>query len=470
MQTPAPLIWKFWDTVGNRDGVGGVLHYYDESAQTVTPDSGIVEAHAAVPEGDWEGAEWSDDKTIDSTPYEMLDLDHPSRGAWYGAALLPTAGTEPDKFYLLRYEYEKRLDSHITGTWQAQTDNPITQINLSVTNLGRKAFLSEGTMFAPGARIEIGVVSGKSGIYQIGQAYIDEINYDILSDTVSVSGRNTCGYMLASQTFDADSVISGRISECVTGILAYFGVTNQAVEVVEEEISLKFDAGTTGLAALQQIAEHLSEFDSTRIEKLWRIGETPEGKIVCGYQDFFSNFIATDNYIFDLEHEVFRYSVNRCVDNAYTKVRMTGTDEDGEPLEPVVWSVPHDTTWRLGEHRTYQSTVDGVTQEQLSAMGTNNALMLAHTGDVSSVSMSIRPQLVIGDYAKIRFADGETEDMGIITSITHKFGKTGFTTDLTVDKAGHVWSDGGHVITRNLSINGSSRKSTLADYFAKKKG
>lgn len=480
--TPAPLIWDFWrKSAQTAVSTGVLIDYYDTKAQELLPpedDGGISSSDTAVANGHWQDAEWSEHDVIDSTFYSKLDFDHPARGAWYGAADLPQdagpegSGYDTDTFWLLRYEYEKRLDPlTMSGSIVIQTDNPIQQLNLSIINTGRHTFLSDSSLFSPGAKIETGLICGNSSMYPMGIYYIDEIGYDVLSDTVSVSGRNAVGYLLATQTFDADSVISGRISECVTGILAYFGIANKAVEIVEDEISLKFDAGTSGLAALQQISEYLARFDSASIQRLWSMGETAEGKFVAGYQDFFQNFLPNDYYVFDLEHEVFRYSVNRCADEAYTKVRMTGTDADGEALEPVVWNVPHNAGWNLGEHRTYHGSADGVTQQELSALGTNNALMLAHIGDVSSVTMSIRPQLLIGDYAQMRFADGEIEDAGIITSITHRFGKSGFFTDFTADRSGAKWaSGGGHIVTKNMSVNGSARKSNITDYFAKKKG
>lgn len=476
--TPAPLLWDFWrKSAQTAVSTGGLIDYYDAKAQELLPpadDGGISSSDTVVENGHWSDAEWSEHAVIDAARYTLLDFDHPARGTWYGVADLPQdsgAGYDTDTFWLLRYEYEKRLDPiTVSGSIVMQTDSPIQQLNMAIINTGRKTFLSDATLFSPGAKIETGLLCGNSSMYPMGIYYIDEIGYDVLSETVSISGRNTIGYILSTQTFDNRSSFTGSVSEVVRQILEYFGITGAAIEYTTYNVAVAFEPGTTGLAALQEIAEQMTRFDASELYALYHIGETPDGTIVCGYDDYFAGYLPNHIYQFPIEHEVFRYSVNRCADDVYTKVRMEGTDADGEPLDVEMRNVTYNHAWNLGEHRVYHGSASNVTQETLSQLAANNALLLSNPDGVTSVTMSIRPQLLIGDYAKIEFADGEVESAGIITSITHRFGKSGFFTDFTAAKSGRYWVTGDRIATRAISVNGSIRTQNITDYFMKKKG
>lgn len=462
-------LYLYWEALKN----------HDTYKPTITVKSvSLADQHTSIDHGHWEDAEWSGSAALDSVPYSYLDFDHPARGAWYGAAVLykdsgPTGSGYPtDTLWLLRYEYEKRLDYFImSGSYREQVDNPITQTNLSIINLGRSVFLSDASIFSPGARVELGFTAGNSSVYPIATSCIDEIGYDVLSDTVSISARNAIGYYLAQQTFDEDLVSEGNISGIVRGLLEYAGIpaSKYSVQTVDEELAIGFSVGETVLSALQKIADHLSQFDAAMLSKLWRMVELPDGRIVCGYDDYVAGFLPNNEYVFDAYHDVFRYSVSRCADGAYTQVRLTGTDADGEALEPEFEDVPHNEAWNLGEHRIYHASVSDVTQDELARMARNDALLLADVGDVSSVSMNLQPQLVCGDYARMLFPDETAEAVGIVTEVTHRFGKSGFFTDFTADKAGGVWHIGNRVATHSLSINGAARKRRITDYFAQKK-
>ena len=62
---------------------------------------------------------------------------------------------------------------------------------------------------------------------------------------------------------------------------------------------------------------------------------------------------------------------------------------------------------------------------------------LQYVGKIESFTGPFRPQLLLGDEAMIVNSEGSTS-LGLITEITHRFGKDGFYTDFTVDSGGKL--------------------------------
>ena len=66
-----------------------------------------------------------------------------------------------------------------------------------------------------------------------------------------------------------------------------------------------------------------------------------------------------------------------------------------------------------------------------------NSESLQYVGKIESFTGPFRPQFILGDEAVIIDSDGSTS-LGLITEITHRFGKEGFYTDFTVDSGGKL--------------------------------
>ena len=99
--------------------------------------------------------------------------------------------------------------------------------------------------------------------------------------------------------------------------------------------------------------------------KKWSFEELPDGKIVVGYDEFRSEFIAKSNYTFNGHHDVFAKTVDRSIDGVYTKVRCTGTTVKGKDIS-YTYSVTNFRFWDVGENRIYHAPhVDGITKTEL---------------------------------------------------------------------------------------------------------
>lgn len=565
--TPQPLVWDFYREVSSAGNTGSVIHYYDEEYQSLYLHSGLASKVSKAELGHWEQSTQGSEDILQTYSYNVSAFDHPANGTVYGTAIDPSDNT----LYFLMYEYYKEISNFVSdGSWTMQVDNAINQLDLSVINADADWFTKNTTLFQPGGRIELGFSFGDSASYPIGIAWIDDVEYDILSDTVSVSGRNSIGFFLNDQTFDDRTEFSGSVSSVVEEVLKFFGlesyeiqttgiggtytvqagdtlssiaeahettvdaivsannltesgtttyvvksgdtlgsiatrfsttiaalvqrnnITNPDLILVGQVINidgsaaiietgqvllipntnLELEPSDTGMDGIEKLAEQLS--DDLSEDKHWAIEETPDGTIVAGYEAFRADYLPKGNYIFDGDHEVFKRSTTKCVDGAYTHVYVTGTSPQTEndertdeerKLNPIYLEVPTWSYWKLGNKRTYHDNLDNTTQETLQSYAQDLVKKLQYVGYSESFTGPIRPHLLVGDIASVQYSgESQATSLGIITEVTHHFGKKGFSTDFTLDSGGDSNSSGSYIYTNSKNIYGNTRKKRVTDF------
>lgn len=450
--SPAPLVWDFYRTIDTVDSVGGNVHYYDEAAQRLYLNDGIATNVTEVMEGHWETAEYGNEIIIDDTPYTLLSVDHPHNGILFMTA------TDGENLFYLRYVYAQEIGDLVeSGTWKTQIDNPIAQISLQIQNISAAMFTDKSTLFNPGSKLELSFRLGDSDPYPMGVAYIDQVPYDRLSTTVSISGRNSIGFCLKDQTFDLDNEFEGYSHEIFAAVLELAGLTNYAIEPGTGQIPFTFDRSKTLLDGLMEMLE---------VYIGWKLAELPDGKILLGRDSFINTYQANSYYTFEGEREVFSRKTSKSADAAYTHVLVTGKDELGEEHTPIKLAVNHFDFWALGTHKTcHVQAPDGLTLEDFEAFADDAALRLQYVGIGESFVGPLRPQLLVGDVAEVYYT-GESvgTSLGLITEVTHTFGGKGFMTDFSTDSGG-VATDGESytVISRAATLSGYNRRTRLAD-------
>jgi len=460
--TSAPLVWKFYRQVGSdvNAQVGGVVHYYDEWSQTIFLNGGMKTRTAEVPEGHWATSELSfPSDFINTEPYTNLRQDHPSNGVLYFSA------TDGTTLTFLRYIYGMDL-SHITESWNwtSQNDNAIAQFSGTVQNLGPDVFSFDATLFQPGARIILSVMMGNSQPYPIGVAWLDECNYDIASETVDISGRNTIGYFLKDQTFDDNLVWEGISSDIVAAILDYAGVTKRSIETGSGTRPFTFEPTDTLLEGIEIMC---SAYSSSALD--WKMIELPDGTVCIGYQNWRSQFYPNTHYSFNEGKDVFKRKTNKLSDSSYVRIRATGKykDENGNDVQltPVTVDVNNFPYWSLGVHRTKHLTApDGFTQAKLQTWAEGQAEKYQYIGIGEDFTGPFRPQLIVGDVAEV--VDGEVgTSLGLITEVRQVFSrKDGFKTEFSVDSGGVVTDGANYIVhSRAAEVSGFNRRQRVID-------
>ncbi len=448
--TENPLIWDFYRTVDNASCLGGTIHYYDEESQSLYVDSSGLETKLAkVPEGHWDESILGTEQNINDSVYSDLDFDHPYSGALFGAAVL-----DGDLVYL-RYSYAMEC-SHLisSGALSYTNSNSIAQTDIRLMNIVESIFDTDLTLFQPGAKVDLKLSVGGTPVSMF-LGFLDSSDYSPTSQTVPLSARNSIGYKLSETTFDEVTQLTGTADVVAADILELGGITNYRIQTGTHTWTHQFKPDQTLLSGLEQLFAFYVG---------WKMIELPDGTIVIGYNNYISQYQYNSYYVFDLGTNLFKRKTRRSADAAYSRVMVTGKDENDDPLTPVIVDVDNYPHWSIPLHKTYHNEAPkGFTQAELQDYAESLASSLQYVGIGEDFTGPIRPQLLIGDIAAQDNGDTTITGLGVINSITHKFGKGGFYTDFSTDSGGTITDTSGVVHSVTRPLDGYTRKQTIKD-------
>ena len=465
--TPRPYLWESLQLrASDADGVGGIAHYFTEEAQSLYLHDGICSKELYITDGHWADLTAGSEVDFDTDEYNQMSWTHPATGALYGTVI---KADETDSLYLLRYTYAKDIGKFVSSSsWRAQIDNPINQFTATIKNWNSEAIIKSASLFCPGARVQVGLTMGDSEICPMGTVHLDEVSFEYNAASVSISGRNKTGFLLNDQTFNAKGTKTDTVDKVCKWVLDYFGVTGYVIQEVNETITIEYDASDTGLKTLQSICDKVSGYtDGTD----WDIEERYDGLIVIGFNAFRASYNPKSVFKFNGRNELIKRSSRKNIDGAYSKVYCTGRDSNNNDLTPVIADVTTWAHWDVVANKTYFApTLEGVTQAELARYAQVLVKQLKRTGLNESYNTTIKPQLLVGDYATVQEGESET-DIGIITQVTHNMGEQGYFTDFVADSGGdkktllsRAVSSNEQVYTSTRRNNGDNRQKRLMDY------
>ena len=464
--SPRPYLWQSLQLRASEvNGVGGMAHYFTEEAQSLYLHNGISTKELLVEDGHWQDAIPSEEDLISDEGYSQLSFTHPATGSIYGTAILPDEGST--YLYLLRYTYVKDIGDLINrGNYIGQVDNPIAQVNADIKNYDSDAFTKDQSLYIPSAKITLGLTMGDSPIYKICEVYVDQVDFAYNRANVSISARNRVGHLLSDQTINQTGSKPDTVTNLCEWVLDTFGVERYIIQENNTTFTLEYQASDTGLKLLQTIADMASGFGDGED---WDIEEMADGTIVIGFNAFRGQYLPKSVFKFG-NGELFKRSSVKSSDGAYTKVYCAGKTSSGQDLEPVILDVTQWKYWSLPDNKTYFAPVlENTTQAELQRYAQTIAKQLKRTGLTESYNTTIKPQLLVGDYATMQ-QNGSNRDIGIINQITHSFGEKGFFTDFVADSGGDKKSlltrssSEENVYTSSRRMGGLNRNRRLYDF------
>lgn len=477
-KTSQPIVWDFYRHAGHGTELGAVEHYHSEESQSLFVDQNFYTEVFDVAQGAWENAPTTGTYTINPSKYSALSFDHPYVGTLFGAAVLDGQLT------YLRYVYAIDCSNLvITGTMDSTNDNPVVQLKVNIINIGEEIFTSEVSLFQPGAKIVLRFLVGGERV-QMCVAYMDSIDFNPASSSVSFSGRNSIGYRLVSQVFEDFEQFQGDLNALTNAVFSYAGLQKYIVgpDSLVIPLNRSFSPDQTLLDGLQSEYNFLQRTD-------WRIYEREDGTVLAGDQNFLANYVANSYYIFDTKAEVFSRKTKQALDAAYSRFCLTGkmTVIVNPPPEYNVetgeWTIPEPEPqevelraysniknyeyWNIPPHKTYFMSMDSNSYvadlTTLQNLADQYAQTLQYVGIGEEFTGPLRPQIIVGDIAAENNGDGTMTTLGIVTRVTHKFGRAGFSTSFSTDSGGTVTDLNGNVIPITRSLNGYTRKQSLKD-------
>jgi hypothetical protein len=384
-------------------------------------------------EGDFSDPPWTETFNVtpaNDTNMSLLELKTLSGFGIVGSYLTPTAQK------LLIYEFQYDMSKYLSsGSIKHSIDSPISSFTLTLENTVDEETEIEGpvvmnenyTLLSPGAKVVFGFNMGEDYILlDMGTFYIDRSNFSLLSETANVDGRNLIGKALKDQTLNSNNIIAyDTITNIVDGMLedANLGVDQYQVQNESTYRRFNFDPTKTVYSALEEILQSMID---------WKMEETVEGEIVIG-DPTYSLFPSRSTYSFQRGKDIFSRDITMDDQESYRKVCVHDKDWTISVYEDVVSY----TGWNLQSNKTlFVEVSTGTTLANAQAIAAELADRLESVGKVETFTGPFRPQLLVGDGATI--VDGDSTELGLITEITHNFGKSGFSTTFVVDSGGRL--------------------------------
>lgn len=151
-----------------------------------------------------------------------------------------------------------------------------------------------------------------------------------------------------------------------------------------------------------------------------------------------TNFMANNNiykgaYIFYRDRDIFSREVIKSVDDVYGRVCVHTPDFQLELYSLV------DNNLAINTLKTFFYEVpENTTQNQAQNILNKLKEMLKTAGKIETFVTAFRPHIEAGDIAFIKNENGNEEEVGIITSVNHNFGRRGFYSEFAIDSSGLV--------------------------------
>jgi hypothetical protein len=345
--------------------------------------------------------------------------------------------TTPTAQKLIIYEFQHDISSYLShGSINYNIADPITKFSLKLENPdildperpGTVIINEENSLISPGAKIIFKFGMGaEEEDYDLGTFYVDRSNFDLLSKTASVDGRNKIGKVLRDQTFDEKNEFwMQSLTETIKDIFYNAKLTNDEyiVQNTSQQSWFSFDRDSNLYQGIEKIFETIPE---------WKIREREDGTIVVG-ADTFNGFDQKGTYIFHRNKDIFSRQVTRDDEEVYRRVCV----HTAEFALFVYKEVTDFQGWNLQTNKTlYVEVAEGSTMVDIDNYATELVKRVSNVGKIESFDGPFRPFLQIGDAATIVAPNGSS-NLGLITEVAHEFGISGFQTSFTVDSGGSL--------------------------------
>ena len=460
-----------FEIIKNNIGVGNypdIIHFANTQAQIFSITDGELYGVPTdkIDYGEWEGVVLQDESKVSPD----IDMSH------FEVKVLPGWGTiggykTADKHKMIIYEFAYEMGQYLdSASIKHNIDNPISSFNLSLKNPdlkdpehpGNVAVNEENSLLSPGAKVKFYFGAGEDELeFEMGTFYIDRSNFTLLSETSSADGRNSIGKVLKDQTVDEKNEYwYDLISEHIKKLFENANIEREyyLVENTSEYGWFNFSPNIDYKKGLDTMLEVLPQ---------WKTRELADGTIVVGsptYNGFESNGI----YAFYRNKDIFSRNITRDDAQAYNRV-CVHTENYGNVVFRDVASFKG---WNLQANKTlYVQVTNGLKQTDIENYADELALRLEDSGKIESFAGPFRPHLMCGDEAIIIGENG-SKSLGLITEITHNFGKSGFFTNFTVDSGGTVGKGRLSDFISKIAIGSMSQKAEVGwndvdmeDYF-----
>jgi hypothetical protein len=323
--------------------------------------------------------------------------------------------------YMLPYDVSAAL---VDGSISFTKDSPVSQLSISFLNLRGELVGRHRSALMPNTILEIGFAMGTSPILPLGKFYIDRVSTSYPDESISVTARNSIGKLLKEQTFNENNNFQNEtLKENLEAILQLSGIESYFVGDPQKHWKLTFEPNTDLQSGIEQVISLLSG---------WQLRENTDSMVgIAPISDV--RFEQPSLYVFERDKSCFSYDVEYTDESTYNNLCIICND----PEQTIFVTLPPHKWWLSPQHKTMYVTVpDGTGSTELVAYADELARLIAISGRIESFVGVFTPQLIIGDEIELVETNAKRSKIGTVTSVRHKFGKSGFITEFTVDSSG----------------------------------
>jgi hypothetical protein len=398
------------------------VHMMDNALRFIYLTSdGLVEAKECLPDMGLyddliytEKGRISADLTV-SKPQLKKVAHHGAYGFW------SSDNTHRFVMYMLPFDVSMAL---IDGKISLTKDSPVSQLTISFMNLDGELVGRQRSVILPNTMLDISFAMGSSAWLPLGQFYIDRVSVSYPDGKISVSARNNIGKLLKEQTFDENnSFESSDLKANLEAILLLSGIENYFVDDPQKNWNLTFEPDTNLQAGIEQVVSLLVN---------WQLRENTDGTVgLAPITD--SRFEQPSIYVFERDKTCFSFNVEYTDESTYGKLCVICK----EPAQTVFIDLPPHKWWVSPANKTMYVTVpDGTSSAELTTYADELARLISISGRIESFVGIFTPQLIIGDEIELVESNGTYNKIGTVTSVQHRFGRSGFITEFVVDSSG----------------------------------
>ncbi|HBL84678.1 MAG: hypothetical protein A2Y17_11130 [Clostridiales bacterium GWF2_38_85] len=398
-----------------------VVHLMDNSFNIIYLDStGTVKGTTTSPEmGLYDSLTWKSKGRMSPD----ISISYPSlkKVAHYGAyGFWSSNGNHKFVMYMLPTDISHTIEN---GSITHSKDSAVSSASFTIQNINNTLLRRSRSVISPNTKLELYFSMGDSEEISLGQFYIDRVSTAIPGNALSVSARNAIGKLLKEQTFDENiSFTEATLQENLQAIFTLAGIENFFVGDSPKVWKLTFEPETTYLSGVEDVVALLPG---------WKVSENSDGTIGIGAVTD-TRFEQPGTFQFERNKNCWSYTTEYSDEQTYSRICVSCKN----PSNTLYVDLPPHKLWVSPSHKTiYITAPDGTSAAELTEYANNLADSIAISGRTETFAGKFTPQMIIGDSIEMT-ADGETETIGIVTSIRHTLGRKGFYTEFTVDSSG----------------------------------
>lgn len=371
-------------------------------------------------------------------------------------------------FTYIRYvAYEDVSDRIMSWKVSRNTGTSINALDVDLVNVGYRYYESDACIFVPGSRLRLQIKVGDSEPLPMITTWIDELSLSCDSDTVSISSRNSIGFILKDQTTNFSySATKKTYAQAIDAILSGLDAPEFEYKLVGfmpvVTIDVQYGPADTYLGAIESVNDKMPLIPPEPDK--FMVFEDAEGIVYIGSESGIKPLAPNGYYVFEENDITYTKKITKSRDGAYSGIRLSGKTSAGSEIQAYQPAETYDG-WYVGSNRILHSdwkfpiTVDGLSN--LAARISEN---IQNGGIGREFKTVFIPEMLPGDIA-CRTKNGEIEPLGIITQVDLSFGRNdGYQTGFYANSGGtYILNEDGSVYYRTENIDGFNQKTTLTD-------